>query len=439
MSTLAIMRIYTTAIGCKLNQNEMESLARQIHALGHEIVGDPALADISILNTCTVTHIASRKSRQALRQLRRANPDVYLVVTGCYAEVAPEELGDLGIALLVDNATKENLVSTLSASIPGFELGASVPTAPFAAVASRTRAFIKIQDGCDNACTYCIVTKARGPARSRPRAEIMADVRERLAEGYQELVLTGVHIGCYGQDRDETLADLVEAILAETDAPRLRLSSIEPWDMTADLLDVWRNPRLCRHLHLPLQSGCDSTLARMGRKYDVQQFSGIVQLVRWRIPDAAVTTDIIVGFPGETDAEFEASRRFVAGQGFARVHVFRYSRRPGTLAAQFPAQVSPQAKEARSIAMRQVSSFAAERFLQRFLGRRLPVLWETQEGQAEAQGQSLWSGLTDNYIRVFAESAEPLRNVIRAATLLRLAPGGVWAEIEPVPELGKAP
>ena len=435
MSTLAIMRIYTTAIGCKLNQNEMESLARQIHALGHEIVGDPALADISILNTCTVTHIASRKSRQALRQLRRANPDVYLVVTGCYAEVAPEELGDLGIALLVDNATKENLVSTLSASIPGFELGASVPTAPFAAVASRTRAFIKIQDGCDNACTYCIVTKARGPARSRPRAEIMADVRERLAEGYQELVLTGVHIGCYGQDRDETLAGLVENILAETSIPRLRLSSIEPWDVTPALLNTWRNPRLCRHLHLPLQSGCDSTLSRMGRRYTTEQFSGIVQRVRELVPDAAVTTDIIVGFPGETEAEFEAGRQFVKEQGFARVHVFRYSRRPGTPAAQFPAQVGPQVKEDRSVIMRQASRASTERFQQRFLGRRMQVLWETRANEVDPQGQSLWSGLTDNYIRILAESAEPLRNVIRTAMLLKLAPGGIWARLDPGSEL----
>ena len=426
-----IMRIYTTAIGCKLNQNEMETLARQLHALGHQIVADPTSADITILNTCTVTHIASRKSRQALRRLQRANPDASLVVTGCYAELSPAELEDLGIDLLVNNTAKEDLVEILSEKIPGFELGSSVPSTPFLAVASRTRAFVKIQDGCDNACTYCIVTKARGPARSRPRSEIMAEICQRLAEGYKELVLTGVHIGCYGQERDESLADLVETILTGTDAPRLRLSSIEPWDVTPELLGAWRDPRLCRHLHLPLQSGCDSTLSRMGRRYTTEQFSQILHQAREFIPDVAITTDIIVGFPGETQVEFEISLRFVEEQGFARLHVFRYSRRPGTAAADYPAQVSSKIKEERSHIMRKVGRASTERLHQRFLGRHMAVLWETPIEGDGPRSLPTWSGYTDNYIRVFAESDAALSNVLRTALLTKLASNGIWAELDP--------
>ncbi len=420
----AIMRIHVSSLGCKLNQSEMETLAAKLATAGHQVVDSPAEADLCVLNTCAVTHVAARKSRQALRRLHRENPDARLVATGCYAELTPGDLRDLpAVERVVGNEDKVNLALLIGSDTDHPISNTQYPT-------SRTRALVKIQDGCDNACTYCIIRVARGPQHSRPADNVLVDVQARLAAGHNEIVLTGVHIGAYGRDRagvaGPDLWALARRILAETDLPRLRLSSVEPWDLPAEALALWDDPRLCRHLHLPLQSGCDATLRRMNRRYTAAEFADLVSAAREAIPDLAITTDVIVGFPGETEAEFAASLDFVRNAGFARVHVFPYSRREGTPAAQMPGRVPPPVKAERSRAMRAIAAEAARDFQRQFVGRTMDVLWESSR---RGEAGRVWSGLTDNYLRVYAESAADLENVIAPARLVALEKRALRGEI----------
>jgi len=416
------MRVYLRALGCKLNQSEVESWARRLAAAGCEIVESSANADLCILNTCTVTHVASRKSRQMVRRCARGNPQAPIVVTGCFAEIHPGQAARLpGVSLVLGTADKERLVDNVAERL-GFPILSPRPELRASIACLHTRAFVKIQDGCNNACTYCIVRVARGRQRSRPMRAILDEILTRQSEGYQEIVLSGVHIGAYGRERGETLVDLVREILQHTRFSRLRLSSIEPWDLTPDLLRLWENRRLCRHLHLPLQSGCDATLKRMNRRYTTAQFSELVRNARAAIPDLAVTTDVIVGFPGEDEQEFADSSGFVTSMDFARIHVFPFSARPGTEAAAMAQQVAPLIKKQRGKRMAGIARQSSEAFRRRFLGRMMDVLWES--GKADQ-----WSGLSDNYIRVAVTHAEPLRNRILPARLLELTTYGVRGEL----------
>jgi threonylcarbamoyladenosine tRNA methylthiotransferase MtaB len=422
------MRIYLSSLGCKLNQSEMDALAARLARGGHQVVPSAVEAELCVFNTCAVTHVAAQKSRQALRRLHRDNPDARLVVTGCYAELTPDELRDLpGVERVVGNKAKERLAELLAgeASGPVPSLAPPVPRA-------RTRALVKIQDGCDNACTYCIIHVARGRQRSRPPDQVLAEVQGLLAAGHQEIVLTGVHIGAYGRDRggggqDADLWALVDRILAETGVPRLRLSSIEPWDLPERALSAWEDPRLCRHLHLPLQSGSDAILQRMARRYTTADYAALVSAARAAIPGLAVTTDVIVGFPGETGAEFAESLATVQEMGFARVHVFPYSLRPGTPAAVLPDQVPPQVRAERARAMRDVAAASSRAFQRQFVGRTVEVLWESSRA---GPGDPIWSGLTDNYLRVRAASPQDLANRFMPVRLVTLAGDGLRGEIE---------
>jgi threonylcarbamoyladenosine tRNA methylthiotransferase MtaB len=428
------MRIYVSSLGCKLNQAEMDALASRLAGAGHQVVLSVAEADLAVLNTCAVTHVAAQKSRQALRRLHRENPQARLVVTGCYAELSPDELSDLpGVDLLVGNEAKGDLAALLppAVAVEGspLRLGLETPGQPLA----RTRALVKIQDGCDNACTYCIIHVARGPQRSRPPDRVLAEVGTRLSAGHREIVLTGVHIGAYGQDRqgepgaEHDLWALIGRILTETSVERLRLSSIEPWDLPQQALELWRDPRLCRHLHLPLQSGCDATLQRMGRRYDTAAFAGLVRVARAAIPGLAVTSDLIVGFPGETEAEFARSLAFVEEMAFARLHVFPYSVREGTPAAGMPGQVPHQVKVGRARAMRQVAAASSHAFRQQFIGERVSVLWESCQ---ERDGRCAWSGLTGNYLRVQAPGPPGLANTFSPVHVTGLSERGLRGRIE---------
>ncbi len=421
------MRTYLGSLGCKLNQAEMDALAEALAQAGHEIVASAAEADVCVFNTCAVTGVAAQKSRQALRHLHRENPLARLVVTGCYAELAPADVRELpGVVLVAGNRDKEQLGRLLAGPdlVPG-------STRAHPAFHAHTRALVKIQDGCDNACTYCIIHTARGPQRSRPPDEVVAEVRARREAGYQEVVLTGVHIGAYGRDRGGGLGvdlwELVSRILAETGVPRLRLSSIEPWDLPSGALRLWENGRLCPHLHLPLQSGCDATLRRMARRYTTAEFARLVDAARVAIPDLALTTDLIVGFPGETEEEFAKSMALVEALGPARAHVFPFSPRPGTPAAGMPGQVPPAVKEERAAAMRRVAAAGQKAFQQRFLGRRMEVLWES--ARESAAGRT-WSGLTGNYLRAYATSDEDLHNRITPVRLVALVSGGLQGRLE---------
>jgi threonylcarbamoyladenosine tRNA methylthiotransferase MtaB len=415
------MRVFLTSLGCKLNQAETEAWTRRLAATGSEVVADPADADLCVVNTCTVTHEAARKSRQLVRRCSRANPQAQVVVAGCYAEISASEASQLpGVRLVLGSAAKDHLVESLAAhfDLPSTECR----DGPAHVTARRTRAFVKIQDGCDNACTYCIVRVARGRQRSRPMAEVLEEISLREREGYQEIVLTGVHIGAYGRDCGGTLAGLIRTILDQTRFARLRLSSVEPWDMSSALLQLWHNPRLCHHLHLPLQSGCDATLHRMNRRYTTAQYRDLVAHARQSITDLAVSTDVIVGFPGETAEEFAAGARFVADTAFARIHVFPFSARPGTAAAEMPEQVSPEVKEERKQRMLAIARESANSFHHRFLGRTMDVLWESPDGER-------WSGLTGNYIRVETMSADALHNRILPARLVELTAEGMRGEL----------
>ena len=416
------MKVHLESVGCKLNQSEMQALARDFVQAGYRLAQASQEADLFVVNTCTVTQPADKKSRQLIRRLRRANPTARIIVTGCYAEMSPQELRAVdGIDLIVGNQDKERLVE-MAGTLVDWETGRLVDWET--GKLGHIRAFIKIQDGCNNQCAYCIVSLARGRERSRPREKILEEIEALVAIGYKEVVLTGVHIGGYGMDLGTGLGQLVEAILTETALPRLRLSSIEPWDLDLSLLRLWQNPRLCRHLHLPLQSGCDATLQRMRRRYTTSPYAHLVAAARRSIPNLAVTTDVIVGLPGETAEEFAASLSFVEEMEFARTHVFKYSARPGTAAAEMPHQVPYAEKKRRSETMLELARASSQSFNRRFLGRRMEVLWEMRC----RDDKQAWSGLTDNYIRVMAGSELDLANTITSTRLVGLVEGGMRGE-----------
>jgi threonylcarbamoyladenosine tRNA methylthiotransferase MtaB len=412
------MKIHLRTLGCRLNQSEIDTMARQFRQQGHEIVDDPALADWFVVNTCAVTQDAVRSSRKLIRELNRANPGGQINVTGCYAQVSPEEIHILpGVHRVIDNLNKDALVEHLTGvPIESFDYEPIIRDQN-AGASGRTRAFVKVQDGCDNACTFCVTTVARGQGRSRPMSEIIDEIRYLHAIGYQEAVLTGVHLGSYGHDLGEKngLSSLVRTLLAETDIPRLRLSSLEPWDLSPDFFELWANPRLCQHLHLPLQSGCDATLKRMLRKTNQTQFSALVEAARATIPQMCITSDVIVGFPGETDEEFEISAAFIEAMNFAGLHVFRYSKRPNTAAARMRGQVAENVKKSRSARLIELSSQMEQRFAESFTGQALPVLWEQIAGATENGFINM--GYTHNYIRVTCVHPRVLTNQITSVLM----------------------
>ncbi|MCO5242772.1 MAG: tRNA (N(6)-L-threonylcarbamoyladenosine(37)-C(2))-methylthiotransferase MtaB [Anaerolineae bacterium] len=418
------MRIYLETLGCRLNYSEMETLGRELVDVGHYVVPSPEEADICVLNTCAVTGEAARKSRQLARKLARSNPDARLAVTGCYATLEPETVAALpNVSLVVENRRKEQLAELLqpwSAELNGQQWLRLEPEAP-AQSSHRTRAFVKVQDGCNNHCTFCIVTVARGEERSRRVADIVDEVRQLAAGGYQEAVLTGVHLGGYGSDLDSNLYELVGTILRHTDLPRLRLSSLEPWDLKPEFFDLWRasDGRLCPHLHLPLQAGCDRTLRRMARRTRTDDFRALVAAARDRIPDLVLTTDMIVGFPGESESDFQESLHFAEEMAFAHVHVFPYSARAGTAAASFSGQVPVETRRQRAAAMEAMARRTGDAVRQSFVGSLRQVLWESCEQPANGHG-AVWTGLTDNYLRVraVAPSGIDLDNRITATRLL---------------------
>lgn len=329
-------------VGCRLNQSEIEAYALQFRLAGHTLTSSANGADLVVINTCTVTAAAASDSRQKIRQAARSGAK-QIMITGCFATLNPQETGSLpGVTQVIGNLDKDNLVPMVLNIPTVIHDPTSIRREPIPGARLRTRAFIKVQDGCDNYCTYCITTLARGAGRSRPIDDILSDIHSALEGGSQEVVLTGVHLGSWGYDftRPAQLQNLIKAILEHTDTPRLRLSSLEPWDLSIDFFELWHNSRLCRHLHLPLQSGSVGTLKRMGRKITPQAYAELIHQARLAIPGVAITTDIITGFPGETKAEFSESAEFVTQMKFTNGHVFTFSPRPGTAAEKLPHKIS---------------------------------------------------------------------------------------------------
>ncbi len=421
------MKIYLGTVGCRLNQAEIERMARQFRAAGHKIVATPEEADLAVINTCTVTTQAASDSRGKVRRAARAGVEG-VVVTGCWATMEPEAAAALPrVRRVVSNATKDLLVAeVLDLPAETFDIE-PLARQPLPGLRARTRAFIKVQDGCDNACTFCVTTLARGRGRSVPIPQVLAEVRAAQRGGTQEVVLTGVHLGSWGRDLGLHLSDLVRAILTETDVPRLRLSSLEPWDLRPEFFSLWEDERLCPHLHLPLQSGSARMLRRMARKTTPDAYRQLVAEARARIPDLAITTDVIVGFPGESEEDFAETVAFVREMGLAGGHVFTYSARPGTAAARMGERVPHSVRKERNAVLRVVFAELGRAFRERFLGRTMAVLWES----ADRLDGRRWRmrGLTGNYLRVEALALQPRWNVFDAVTLNEVTEDGLRGEI----------
>ncbi|MDH5364988.1 MAG: radical SAM protein [Dehalococcoidia bacterium] len=526
-----MVRVAFYTLGCKLNQAETESLAGQFRGAGYQLVTPDNVADIYIANTCTVTHVADRKSRHWLRAAKRRNLGALVIATGCYAQRTPQELAQIA-DLVIGNEEKEHLLEIgKDLSLPTSPSVMASPLLrhcePFASCHSeglaealsrsserseetakgqrpknltqdrlreailplksitRVRSLIKIQDGCRSPCAYCIVPRVRAYEYSLPASQIIDEVKLKVALGYREVVLTGTKIGCY---KDAVLSDsegssidlrgLIERILHDTDIERLRLSSLQPQEISAEFLSLWqdgilnRSPesfaschseglaealsrsserseetakgrrtknlaqgklregsgdgfRLCRHLHLALQSGSDTVLQRMRRCYSLDDYQQAVNLIKETIPGVAITTDLMVGFPGESDEEFEQSYHFCQQAGFANIHVFPFSPRPGTLAARMPQQIDERVKKERKQRMLELAQKCRHSFHEQFLGQTMPGLWEKET----SLDSGIYSGLTDNYIRVFTPSYKSLTNKIASVKLVRFHDQGIWGEL----------
>jgi len=418
------MKIFLDTIGCRLNQAEIESMSRQFRAAGHEIVALAEHADMAVVNTCAVTTQAASDSRGKIRNIARAGVNE-IVATGCWTSLQPKEAAVLpNVKHVITNDKKDFLVpQALNLPPETFDLE-PIDRTPIPGLHRRTRAFIKVQDGCDNKCTFCVTTIARGEGRSRPLADVIADVNAALAGDSKEIVLTGVHLGSWGQDISTSLnvslhlRDLVKALLRETDVQRLRLSSLEPWDLDLDFFSLWSDKRLMPHLHLPLQSGSDSTLRRMARKTTTESFRELVHAARAVMPDVAITTDIIAGFPGETDEEFAETLNFVKEMKFTGGHIFSYSPRPGTGAAKMKGQVKPELRKKRNRILQEAIEESAKSYREKFVGQTMSVLWESTTEYGE-YGWCMegWSG---NYLRVSATAPSPRWNEVDEVVLVDL-------------------
>ncbi|MQG15651.1 MAG: tRNA (N(6)-L-threonylcarbamoyladenosine(37)-C(2))-methylthiotransferase MtaB [SAR202 cluster bacterium] len=397
--------------GCKLNQADSGKLALEFLEAGFKLVENGSPTDIHIVNTCTVTHIADRKARRSLRAARRLNPEATIVATGCYVDRDSEALLKIPeIDIIANNQNKASLVSDIVASKGNSLVSCTLGTddIPINLNMIRTRASIKIQEGCDQVCAYCIVPKVRGRERSIPANEIISSINNLESLGYKEIILTGTQLGTYGFDLENgpnTLHSLIDKILQKTSVGRIRVSSIQPQEITPELLEVWRDPRICPHMHIPLQSGSDETLKAMRRRYTRDQYLHSVDRVMSTFTDFSITTDIIVGFPGETDSGYKDTLDVVNRVDFSNLHVFPFSVRPGTSAAYLNEQISPEIKTSRVSELIELGNMKSRYYRQNMIGAVRPVLWEDKK-----KGE--WQGLTDTYVRVAVKNDQNLHNSI---------------------------
>ena len=419
-------------LGCKVNQTETESMAGLFMHRGYLVVDSDAVADVYVVNTCSVTHLGERKSRQMVRRAVRLNPSGIVAITGCFAQIAPEVAASIaGVDVIVGTCDRNRIVDFVEQAarekapvravrdimaVREFE-DISLQSAP-----GRTRAFFKIQDGCDNYCSYCIIPYARGHLRSRPLASIRQECRQLAELGFREIVLTGINLGAYGRETGAfSLTDAVRTVMEEKSFARIRLGSTDSLEISDGLMDLMEaDTRLCSHLHLPLQSGEDGILAAMRRPYTTESFANLLDLLRQKAPDLAVTTDIIAGFPGETDESFAKTLAFAEKMAFAKIHVFPFSRRKGTTADSLPDQVGDEEKKWRVAELLAVGDRSGKAFRQQFIGRIMPVLVESViNGVAE--------GLTPNYQRIWFHSAAAENDIVEVR-LLRLHRDGLWGD-----------
>lgn len=423
------MKVFLDTIGCRLNQSEIEIMANQFRFAGHQIVPQSSEADLVVINTCSVTNAAASDSRQKVRQAAR-NSDAHIIVTGCWATLEPEAASVLpGVENVVSNAQKENLVSqVLNLSPQVFDVEPMAREA-LPGDRQRTRAFIKVQDGCDNFCTFCITRIARGKGVSRKVNQVLDEIKSAFEGGVQEVVISGVHLGSWGKDFDHKmhLRDLIEAILAKTEIARLRLSSLEPWDLGENFFSLWEDRRLCPHLHLPLQSGSKRILKQMARNTTPEKYMQIISDARSIVPEIAITTDMIVGFPGESDEEFSETMDLVRAVNFSGGHIFSFSTRPGTAAAKYSNQINGKIRKKRSAVLRAIFMEMTHQYQQKYIGRIVEPLWEHSEQLAD--GHWLMNGLTGNYLRVSAITPHNHWNQIESIFLNRFDGEVLFGEI----------
>ena len=420
-----VKKVALASLGCKVNQYDATALANLFEKRGYKIVNFSEEADIYVINTCTVTHLADRKSRQLIRRAKRKNPVSLVIVTGCYAQVSPEEVksipevdvvaGTYDLAQIVDLVEKhkgEAPIKTKYNLVRRFNCVQAYEELPVLSLPERTRAYVKIQEGCNNICTYCIIPYARGPLRSRQPEKVLGEVTSLTQKGFKEIVLTGIHIGAYGQDLGSqvNLTTLLSFLMKIPTLKRLRLSSIEPQDVNSALIKfIATQAKICRHLHIPLQSGDNEILRSMGRRYNISEYRDLVNLIREQINGVALTTDLIVGFPGETEQQFKNTYLFVQEIAFSRLHVFKYSPRPGTLAATFPNQVKESVKKDRSELLISLGKELAHSFALQHIGHEVNVL---AEEEAAGFYPGCLKGLTDNYLTAIFPGSIELRGHI---------------------------
>ncbi|NMA65507.1 MAG: tRNA (N(6)-L-threonylcarbamoyladenosine(37)-C(2))-methylthiotransferase MtaB [Clostridiaceae bacterium] len=396
-------------LGCKVNTAETEGMKKLFREADYEIVSEDEYADVYIVNTCTVTNMGDRKSRQMLRKAHNLNPDAIVAAVGCFAQVAPDEAAKIeGVNLVVGNNMKHNIVELVEKSKDEaqkkyvFERKAlcEFEEMPIETYEDHTRAFLKVQDGCDQFCSYCIIPYARGPVRSRKMDDVIKEAEGLALRGFKEVVLTGIHLTSYGVKEGSGLAQLIKNIHQVKGIERIRLGSLEPMFLNYEFInDIQNLPKLCPHFHISLQSGCDSTLKRMNRKYTTQDYRNIVNMLKEKVENVTITTDIMVGFPGETEEEFQKSYDFCKEMGFLSMHVFKYSPRKGTPAANYPMQVNSSIKEQRSKTMIELAEALRKNVMTNFIGYEMPVLLEQP---VEANSCDL-EGHTPNYIPVIVE------------------------------------
>ncbi|HBR98740.1 MAG TPA: tRNA (N(6)-L-threonylcarbamoyladenosine(37)-C(2))-methylthiotransferase MtaB [Gammaproteobacteria bacterium] len=422
------MDIHLSAIGCRLNEAELENWATDFRRQGHRIVNEADEADLMVFNTCAVTSEAARKSRQLINRLHRQNPQARLVVSGCYVSLDDTSAKDmLGVDMVVSNRDKDRLarISQDVLGLPTMPLIAAEPDKTALFARNRQRAFVKIQDGCRYRCTFCVVTQARGEERSRSIEDIVYEVNRHSRSGIREIVLTGVHVGGFGSDQNQDLYTLVKTLLTDTDMARIRFASVEPWDLPDGFFDLFENPRLMPHMHLPLQSGSDAILRRMARRCKTTDYRALLTQIRDQVPNFNVSTDIIVGFPGESDQYWQETLAFAEEMRFSHTHIFSYSPRQGTKAASLPGPVDKDTKKRRSQELHQLAAQMKSDILRANLDDRHEVLWESPQ-RTETPGLVRYAGYTCNYLRVETEVPHDvlLENTLTPFTPERLSEDG---------------
>lgn len=428
-------RVAFATLGCKVNQFETEAIEGLFKQRNYDIVSFHDPADVYVINTCSVTHLGEKKSRQLIRRAEKINPAAIIVVTGCYAQVSPDTVAAIdGVDVIVGTQDRQRIVDIVEEAsrthrqikaVGDIMQARAFEDIPIFAMPTRTRAFLKIQEGCNNFCTYCIIPYARGPLRSRPLASVVSEAEKFIAAGFKEIVLTGIHLGAYGRDdaANVTLTDVVKTLLAIDGLSRLRLGSLDSIEVSEELIELMAtDSKLCPHLHLPLQAGDDQVLAKMNRPYTTQEYRELVQHIVDHVPNVAISTDVIVGFPGENETMFNNSLEFIQTIEFAKVHIFPYSRRAGTPAADYPNQVAENEKKQRSHALQAVADAGVLQYHRRFLGREMKVLLESATA-------GVVEGLTGNYLRVYAAGDDSLVGNVHNVRLERLYRDGLWGKV----------